>query len=262
MEDFVTENNGYKIYLSWPVPNCNEGCPWIYIHDGMCDTECNVELCLYDGYDCINNKPSGEEYNFIEENENQEKILIIPDENVPMDIENKYYNNTSWKFDTTITHDKKHKFNDYIKKFNETEKNFNKTVKNYNKIIMQRNKTRRKRFQNLQNSFLAKNNSLTVPISEHDAYAMSLIHVNNIFNLRYIFQSRRAIAHMPIFLNKNIIEELLSTFDSEFKNTSRNKFRANNDMQFEFSYSYFLIHETRNVSIEEIFEFFDTDLSG
>ena len=51
-EDFYTESKGFKVYLSWPVPNCAEGCPMNWLKDGYCDQACNSSECLWDGGDC------------------------------------------------------------------------------------------------------------------------------------------------------------------------------------------------------------------
>ena len=42
----------FQIYLSWPVPNCQEGCPSSWIRDGYCDKACNNSECEWDGGDC------------------------------------------------------------------------------------------------------------------------------------------------------------------------------------------------------------------
>ena len=41
-----------KVYLTWPVPNCNEGCPSSWLKDGYCDKACNVSECEWDAGDC------------------------------------------------------------------------------------------------------------------------------------------------------------------------------------------------------------------
>ncbi|GAM23564.1 hypothetical protein SAMD00019534_067390 [Acytostelium subglobosum LB1] len=53
-DDFLTQGGGQKVFLSWPVPNCNEGCPSNWIGDGFCDAACNVTLCDFDAGDCDN----------------------------------------------------------------------------------------------------------------------------------------------------------------------------------------------------------------
>ena len=55
-DDFYTHAKGQKIYLTWPVPNCNEGCPASWVSDKYCDKPCNVSECDWDGGDCLNTK--------------------------------------------------------------------------------------------------------------------------------------------------------------------------------------------------------------
>lgn len=55
-DDFYTHAKGQKVYLTWPVPNCNEGCPASWVNDKYCDKPCNVSECDWDGGDCINTK--------------------------------------------------------------------------------------------------------------------------------------------------------------------------------------------------------------
>ncbi len=51
-DDFYTHSRGQKVYLTWPVPNCAEGCPPSWIRDNYCDTACNNSECDWDGGDC------------------------------------------------------------------------------------------------------------------------------------------------------------------------------------------------------------------
>uniref|UniRef100_T1K857 LNR domain-containing protein n=1 Tax=Tetranychus urticae TaxID=32264 RepID=T1K857_TETUR len=54
LDDFYSPTSGYKIYLAWPVPNCESGCPTSWLADGFCDQACNSSMCLFDGGDCLN----------------------------------------------------------------------------------------------------------------------------------------------------------------------------------------------------------------
>uniref|UniRef100_A0A4W3I847 N-acetylglucosamine-1-phosphotransferase subunits alpha/beta n=1 Tax=Callorhinchus milii TaxID=7868 RepID=A0A4W3I847_CALMI len=54
-DDFYTHSNGQKVYLTWPVPNCADGCPGSWIKDGYCDKACNNSACDWDGGDCLGN---------------------------------------------------------------------------------------------------------------------------------------------------------------------------------------------------------------
>lgn len=52
-DDFYTSSFGQKVYLTWPVPNCADGCSPTWIKDGFCDSACNVSQCSWDGGDCV-----------------------------------------------------------------------------------------------------------------------------------------------------------------------------------------------------------------
>lgn len=94
-----------------------------------------------------------------------------------------------------------------------------------------------------------------------DTYAESLLYVNRIYNLAYGFQRRRVPAHMPHLLDKWIINDMQTKFQDEFKKTSSHKVRSAEDMQFAFSYFYFVTSEKRNLPTSDIFNRFDTDKS-
>lgn len=94
-----------------------------------------------------------------------------------------------------------------------------------------------------------------------DTYAESLLYVNKIYNTVYGLERRRVPAHMPHLIDKSIVNNMQEKFKFEFKKTSSHKVRDSEDMQFAFSYFYFLSSEKRKVSIEEIFDMFDTDKS-
>ncbi|KAF7701832.1 N-acetylglucosamine-1-phosphotransferase subunits alpha/beta [Silurus meridionalis] len=51
-DDFYSHSKGQKVYLTWPVPNCADGCPGSWIKDGYCDKTCNNSACEWDGGDC------------------------------------------------------------------------------------------------------------------------------------------------------------------------------------------------------------------
>ncbi|XP_053572958.1 N-acetylglucosamine-1-phosphotransferase subunits alpha/beta isoform X2 [Bombina bombina] len=58
-DDFYSHSKGQKVYLTWPVPNCAEGCPGSWIKDGYCDKACNNSACDWDGGDCLGNSAVG-----------------------------------------------------------------------------------------------------------------------------------------------------------------------------------------------------------
>jgi hypothetical protein len=96
-----------------------------------------------------------------------------------------------------------------------------------------------------------------------DKFGDSLIRVNKLLNLRYGRVARKVPAHMPHMIRKSIIREVIDKiWKEEFDKTSSNRFRSSDDMQYAFSYFYYLIHEGKNYSAIEFFNSLDTNKDG
>lgn len=94
-----------------------------------------------------------------------------------------------------------------------------------------------------------------------DTFGDSLRHVNKIYNREFGFTARKVPGHMPHFVDRLIMNDFNERFPKEWDITSSHKVRSSDDMQFAFSYFYFLMGVTRNVTAEEIFDLMDTDKS-
>jgi Ca2+-binding EF-hand superfamily protein len=95
-----------------------------------------------------------------------------------------------------------------------------------------------------------------------DTFANSLRHSNQLYNRVYGYVARKVPAHMPHFINRDIMEELKEKFSLEFANTSSHKLRSPYDLQFSFSYFYYLMSEPAVVDHAKLFAAYDTDGSG
>ena len=95
-----------------------------------------------------------------------------------------------------------------------------------------------------------------------DTFADSLRHVNRLFTKVYGHEARKVPAHMPHFIQSDIMKSLQETFAEEFDKTSSHRVRTADDMQYAFTYSYFLMSQTKELDIEGTFEKLDTDKSG
>jgi len=95
-----------------------------------------------------------------------------------------------------------------------------------------------------------------------DTYADSLRHVSRIYNRAYGYTARRVPGHMPHMINRNIAARMQEKFAEEWDMTSSHQMRCSNDMQFAFSYFYFLLSEPLNSSIDDLFAEVDVDKSG
>ncbi|XP_071584262.1 N-acetylglucosamine-1-phosphotransferase subunits alpha/beta isoform X3 [Heliangelus exortis] len=95
-----------------------------------------------------------------------------------------------------------------------------------------------------------------------DTFADSLRYVNKLLNSKFGFTSRKVPAHMPHMIDRTIMQELQDMFPEEFDKTSFHKVRHSEDMQFAFSYFYYLMSAVQPLNISQIFDEVDTDQSG
>ncbi|XP_061570487.1 N-acetylglucosamine-1-phosphotransferase subunits alpha/beta [Cololabis saira] len=95
-----------------------------------------------------------------------------------------------------------------------------------------------------------------------DTFADSLRYVNKLLNSQFGFTSRKVPAHMPHLIDRLIMQELQDTFPGEFDKTSGHRVRHSEDMQFAFSYFYFLMSAQQQLNVSEVFDEIDTDHSG
>ena len=95
-----------------------------------------------------------------------------------------------------------------------------------------------------------------------DTFSSSLLHVSRIYNKEFGYLARKVPAHMPHFVDRDVISEMQSRFWTYFNATSGHKIRHPEDMQFAFSYNYYMIGVKDNLNISTVFEDVDTDHSG
>ena len=95
-----------------------------------------------------------------------------------------------------------------------------------------------------------------------DIYADSLRHVNRLYNTEFGTTARKVPAHMAHFIETSIVERMHNKFPDEFDATSSHRVRSSLDMQFAFSYFYFLIDESESINVSTIVDQFDVDNSG
>ncbi|XP_058987006.1 N-acetylglucosamine-1-phosphotransferase subunits alpha/beta-like [Musca domestica] len=240
-EDLYTDSEGTRIFQAWLVPECSQNCPWTYIGDKTCDQNCNISECQYDGGDCTD----GDDYvqrrgllHTIERRGKKSEGTIL-------------FRNVR----TTTKNIGIKRFWDILHSYNLTRKlDMETLVDNYNK-----------RLHNQQSKNVplipkfANNVRSLQKTSEH--FSQSLIYTNMLLNRRYGFKARHVISHVGFLLEKTIIEAMQKKFSQEILTTATHRFRAPNDLQFAFLYYSFLMEETYNETIDNIFDEFDTDHS-
>ncbi|XP_072171737.1 N-acetylglucosamine-1-phosphotransferase subunits alpha/beta-like [Diadema setosum] len=95
-----------------------------------------------------------------------------------------------------------------------------------------------------------------------DTFGDSLRHVNKLFNKKFGYQARKVPAHMPHMIDVGIMNDLQAEFAEEYDITSSHRLRHPRDMQYAFSYFYYLMGTPKIVNVTEVFDEFDTDDSG
>eukprot|EP00762_Andalucia_godoyi_P002468 ANDGO_02653.mRNA.1 Exopolysaccharide phosphotransferase SCO2594 len=93
-----------------------------------------------------------------------------------------------------------------------------------------------------------------------DSFGSSLRHVQRLYNKAYGTTTRKVPAHMPHLIDKEIMESLQKKYPVQFDETSSHRFRSTRDMQYSFSYFYFLMEEKEDIDARKMFnEYFDTN---
>jgi len=75
-----------------------------------------------------------------------------------------------------------------------------------------------------------------------DTFGQSVVHVNQLYHQTFGVKQRKVPAHMPHMINRDVVKEMQSLWPSEWEKTSRNRFRSPDDMQYGFSYFYYLMY--------------------
>ncbi|OQR97629.1 N-acetylglucosamine-1-phosphotransferase subunits alpha/beta [Achlya hypogyna] len=102
-----------------------------------------------------------------------------------------------------------------------------------------------------------------------DTFGDSLRHVNKIYNAVFgktpTPDRRRVPSHMPHFIQKQLLTEMKARWPREFNATSAHRFRHPKDMQFSFSYMYYVVnrHLLHPPTLEDVFaEYIDLNRDG
>lgn len=95
-----------------------------------------------------------------------------------------------------------------------------------------------------------------------DAFGDSLRHVNRLLDQEFGPEPRKVIAHMPHMIDRHIITALHARWPEEFNKTSSHRFRTGEDMQFAFSYMYFMMRQKPDATVKAVWTALDEDQSG
>lgn len=94
-----------------------------------------------------------------------------------------------------------------------------------------------------------------------DSVRQSLLKTHKMMHEEFGYAYRMEPAHVPLYIQKPVLERLQARWPDEHFAQSSHRFRNPTDMHFQFSYSYYLIHERRPFNFSNIFAQMDTDHS-
>uniref|UniRef100_A0A8C6T3L1 N-acetylglucosamine-1-phosphotransferase subunits alpha/beta n=1 Tax=Neogobius melanostomus TaxID=47308 RepID=A0A8C6T3L1_9GOBI len=356
-DDFYTHSKGQKVYLTWPVPNCAEGCPGSWIKDGYCDKACNNSACDWDGGDCLGAAGIGRfaggvpgggaggagaqvwqfaggigglggtsycnqgcanswladkfcdqacnvlscgydvgdcgpdhfgELYRVTLMRNQSSYTLPVGEIKPYfsfdrlahrvseahvsenavvrhtSVANKwktihlllYSGNSKIKSDSPLDPPQKAAVGRRLQHYISADRSF---------LPWERRKVFQKLLEDVERllkELMYKTNGAAAGRRLQDTFADSLRFVNKLLNGQFGFTSRKVPAHMPHMIDRLIMQELQDMFPGEFDQTSGHRVRHSEDMQFAFSYFYFLMSAQRQLNVSDVFDEIDTDHSG
>lgn len=110
----------------------------------------------------------------------------------------------------------------------------------------------------------------TTSISEgralRDTYAESLAHTNVLLTQLFGNDERKVPAHMPHFMNKEVLQKIEDRIPDQFTDTRSHRFRNSTDLQYALMYFYFLKHfekEKKDQYYDSLWsQYLDTDHNG
>jgi hypothetical protein len=75
-----------------------------------------------------------------------------------------------------------------------------------------------------------------------DTYGASLVHVNRLYNKEFGSEGRKVPAHVPHMIDRDYMQEMQARWSEQWNATSAHRFRSSTDMQYSFSYYYYLMN--------------------
>ncbi|XP_041782624.1 N-acetylglucosamine-1-phosphotransferase subunits alpha/beta [Anopheles merus] len=288
-DDLQTLAEGVKVFTAWIVPDCAPDCPWMFVGDGSCDRDCFLEECQFDGGDC-DHPDYGADRQHPHQFHDYEDVSAPEDALEPFEEEGeqmfidvpKMFPRIAPPGSVPASENIRDIYEIFRMKNSNGNSSTRQLVERFNKEKMKlrkqhaKQRTRGRQRTGGQHGAVVHNRTsedkprdaqmpsmgVDAAVSSQDIFANSLIHTNRVFNKAYGFHNRKVLAHVGFLLDVQIIERMLERFPGEFFVTKQHRFRAKDDMQYAFSYYHFLMSETRNKSVGEIFDDFDTDASG
>jgi UDP-N-acetylglucosamine-lysosomal-enzyme len=99
-------------------------------------------------------------------------------------------------------------------------------------------------------------------ILEAGSVRQSLLRTHKLMHEAFGFANRLEPSHLPLYIQKPLMERLRDRWPDEYYAVSSHRFRESFDMHFHFSYTYFLMHERQPFEFDIVFREMDSDHSN
>ncbi len=253
LDDFYTISRGYKVYLSWEVPNCAHACFDTFLNDGVCDKVCNVSSCEFDMGDCLRGAsqdvPEGDlslaQYGDDENGWGDDIGSSAPDD-AYADSESDALREAAASVDGAENANKDFEDEDDFSVPTVSDGDDGDEDESYDAEM---------------NEFELFNEE-PKPLN---AFGASLRFTNRLFDAAYgpdYSGVRRVPAHMPHLIDASIMEKAQDKFAAAYAATSSHRFRQGDDVQFSFAYFNFLMNYVGGLPLVRVWKILDANNDG
>ncbi|XP_077355394.1 N-acetylglucosamine-1-phosphotransferase subunits alpha/beta-like [Festucalex cinctus] len=261
LDDFYTPSDGQRVYQvwypTWTVSNCSKGCQGDWIKNGFCNQVCNNAACEWDGGDCKERNHSSihsaGDGDISQANKTQATSQKSQSTRKPPSF---FANENNNKRDPEIqtVHNGK-KMMEVVGRTDPVGIKLHQIVLSNEGFLLGKE-------DQLQRALKYETKGANIGRKLQETFVDSLRYVDRLYNQKFGKMVRKVIAHAPHMIDKLVMQELQETFPHEFKKTSSHHLRHADDMQFAFSYFYFLMGVKQQANISELFHTADKDRSG
>uniref|UniRef100_A0A3Q2YX68 EF-hand domain-containing protein n=1 Tax=Hippocampus comes TaxID=109280 RepID=A0A3Q2YX68_HIPCM len=277
-----------QVYLAWPLGACSKGCPGNWINNGLCNEQCNNAACQWDGGDCKGSdqrqwcrtigcicllRHCARFWTF--EGRNLRSIRSARDSDPSQAKKTQatsqkssvtqkppsFFSNENENRDPHIQskqHGEKKQINtemvDWKAPLGMNVQQFVASFKGFLKSFQE--------LLEVSATYSNFTNGAMIGRKLQDTFTAILHRVNRLYNLKFGGMIRKVISHAPYMIDKLVMQELQDTFPQEFYETSSHHLRHRQDMQYAFSYFYFLMSVKQQANISKVFDAADKDHSG
>ena len=110
-------------------------------------------------------------------------------------------------------------------------------------------------------SYLQYNENQSQRRRLEDTFGQSLVHVNRLYNKEFGTEGRKVPAHVPHMIDRDYMNEMQLKWSEQWNATSSHRFRSPTDMQYSFSYYYYLMNRHK-IHPHDLYKYISTTVDS